>query len=276
MESEDRRPIKVVINGALGRAGRATIDILSRDPEVEIVGIVDLRVSENRFTLPADGSRVPSSSDLDNIITTCQPDVLVDFTEPSATMAAVQTATKRGVNLVIGTTGLTVDQLSEIDRMSRSAGVGALTGTLSLGVALVARLASMAANYFDYAEIVDLGKLEKLDAPSGAALDIANAMTKAKGKPFRSPPVPGDAAPCRGRQYDGVRIHSLRLSDCYIHEKIILGTEAGTLVTLGVELTSEAYLNPAIAIAVKEAGKHKGLVYGLDDLLLDSAKGEKA
>jgi len=42
------------------------------------------------------------------------------------------------------------------------------------------------------------------------------------------------------------------------------------MVTVGVELTSEAYLNPGIVVAIEQAGKHKGLVYGFDDLLLDA------
>ena len=267
-EGENIRPIKVVVHGALGRAGRAAIDILGKEPGIEVVGAVDIQVSEKHLLLPDGQGKVPSSSDLEDILNTCKPDVLVDFTEPVATMSAVRVATKRKVNLVIGTTGLTGDQMSEIDRLSRDAGVGVLVGTLSFGVVLVAHLASIAAKYFDYAEIVDLAKLEKLDAPSGASIDIAKAMTKARGKPFELPPEQATVPASRGGQYEGVTIHSLRLSDAYIHQRVILGARAGTMVTIGLELTSSEYLRPGIVIAVKEAVKHKGLVYGLDDLFL--------
>lgn len=268
------KPIKVVVHGALGRAGQAAVEILCGEPGIDVVGVVDVRVSEGYQPLPNGSGKVPSSSDLDSILTTCSPDVLVDFTEPAATMSAVRAATKRGVNLVIGTTGLTGDQMSEIDNLTRTAGVGALTGSLSFGVVLLTHLASIAAKYFDYAEIVDLAKLEKLDAPSGASIDVARAMTRARGRPFELPPGQTQAPACRGGQYEGVTIHSLRLSDCYIHQQVILGTRAGTMLTIGMELTSSEYLRPGIVIAVKEAAKHKGLVYGLDDLFLGFQRGK--
>jgi 4-hydroxy-tetrahydrodipicolinate reductase len=270
--SGNRKPISVVIYGALGRAGRATIDILGKEPDITVTGIVDTRVSEEYYLLPEGRGKIPCSTDLDFILDTCKPHVLVDFTEPLATMSAVAAATKRHVNVVIGTTGLTDDQLGEIDRLARDAGVGALTGTLSFGVTLAAHLSSIAAKYFDHAEIIDLGKLEKLDAPSGAALDIAKAMTKARGKPFELPQPQAEMPACRGGQYEGVTIHSLRLSDCYIHEKVIFGKPEGTLLTIGLELTSADYLQPGIVIAVREAVKHKGLVYGLDNLFLGFKK----
>jgi 4-hydroxy-tetrahydrodipicolinate reductase len=269
-ENESDRPIKVVVCGALGRAGRTTIDILCREPGIEIVGVVDVRIAEKNFPLPDGSSQVPSSSNLEQILNTCKPNVLVDFTKPLATMAAVELASKRGIHIVIGTTGLTDNQLNKIDQLAKGAGVGALSGTLSFGIALVSRLAALASKYFEYAEILDLGKMEKVDAPSQAALDFAQAMLKARGKPFKLPPINADVSASRGGQYHGVTIHSLRLSDCYLHEKIILGAPTGTLVTVGVELTSEAYLYPGIVVAIEQAEKHKGLVYGLDDLLLDA------
>ena len=269
-ENKSDCPIKVVVCGALGRAGKTTIDILCREPGIEIVGVVDVLLSEKNFALPDGSSQVLSSADLEHVLNACKPDVLVDFTEPLATMAAVELASKKGIHIVIGTTGLTDNQLNKIDQLTKTSGVGALTGTLSFGIALVSRLAALASKYFEYAEIVDLGKMKKLDAPSQAALDFAQAMLKARGKPFKLPPVETDVSASRGGQYHGVTIHSLRLSDCFLHEQIILGAPAGTMVTVGVELTSEAYLNPGIVVAIEQAGKHKGLVYGFDDLLLDA------
>ncbi|MGD9045547.1 MAG: 4-hydroxy-tetrahydrodipicolinate reductase [Desulfobacterales bacterium] len=269
-KNEIDRSIKVVVNGALGRAGKTTIDILCREPGIEIVGVVDVLISKKNFPLPDGSGQVLSSSNLEQVLNACKPDVLVDFTEPLATMTAVELASKKGIHIVIGTTGLTDDQLNKIDELTKAAGVGALTGTLSFGIALVSRLAALASKYFEYAEIVDLGKMKKLDAPSQAALDFAQAMLKARGKPFKLPPVQTDVSASRGGQYHGATIHSLRLSDCYLHEKITFGAPEGTLVTVGVELTSEAYLYPGIVVAIEKAGIHKGLVYGFDDLLLDA------
>jgi len=266
------RPVKVVLTGALGRAGKATLEIFCGEPGIEVVGVVDVRFLENEFFLPKGKGRVPSSTTFEGILAACQPDVLIDFTTPEATLTAVGLAAKRGIHVVIGTTGLSNEQLKKIDRLARSGGIGILTGSLSFGVVLAAHLAAIAAKYFDQAEIVDLGKWEKLDAPSGAALDIARAMTKARGKPFELPPGQKERPDCRGGEHEGVTIHSLRLSDCYLHEEVTFGTPGGTLLRIGLELTSAEYLRPGIVIAVKEAPKHRGLVYGLDDLFLGIRK----
>jgi len=271
-KTQQGKPVKVVLTGALGRAGMATLEIFCEEPGIEVVGVVDVRFWEKEFILPKGKDRVPSSTTFEGILASCQPDVLIDFTAPEATLAAVALAAKRGIHVVIGTTGLSNEQLKKIDRLARSGGIGVLTGSLSFGVALAGHLASIAAKYFDYAEIVDLGKFEKLDAPSGAALDIAKAMAKTRRAPFKLPQGQKERPVCRGGQYDGVTVHSLRLSDCYIHEQIIFGTSAGTLLTIGLELTSAEYLKPGIVIAVKEAPKHRGLVYGLDDLFLGFKK----
>jgi 4-hydroxy-tetrahydrodipicolinate reductase len=270
MKSE--KPMKAVVAGALGRAGTAAVRILSEEQGINVVGVIDALFCEDELLLRHGKCRIPASTNLEHILDLCHPDVLVDFTNPSATMLAVQSAAKRKIHVVIGTTGLTDHQLKQIDRMAISAGIGVLTGSLSFGVALAGHLASIAGRYFDSAEIVDLGKFDKLDAPSGAALDIARAMVKARGKPFKLPRGQKEASPCRGGRYDGVTVHSLRLSDCYIHEQVVFGTSAGTLLTIGLELTSAEYLKPGIVIAVREAPKHRGLVYGLDDFFLGFKK----
>ena len=147
------KPIRVVVYGASGKMGREMINNLYFHPEIDIVGAVELEVSEEFYLPLLDGCEaIPFSSNLDYILTTCQPDVLVDFTTAQATMPAVRTATEHGVNLVIGTTGLTVDELSEIDRLALEHQVGAVVApNFALGAVLMMHLAKVAAKYFDYA-----------------------------------------------------------------------------------------------------------------------------
>jgi len=149
--------IKVVVQGASGRMGREVINALCAEPEMQIAGAVDLQAKEDCLTLPDNSGTVPFSSDLDDILTSCQPDVLVDFTIAQATMPAVRTATKRGVNLVIGTTGLTAKELSEIEHLATTHKVGVIVApNFSLGAVLMIHLAKVAAKYLDYAEIIEL------------------------------------------------------------------------------------------------------------------------
>jgi len=260
------KPIKLAVNGALGRMGREVINTLCHEPEMQVVGAVELQVTEDQLPLPDSSGVVPFSSNLDDILTSCQPDVLVDFTTARATMPAVRIATKRGVNLVIGTTGLTADEINEIERLSIACQVGAVVApNFALGAVVMMHLAKVAAKYFDYAEIIELHHHLKADSPSGTALSTAKAMAEAKGKPFYIPEQ-RQTSNSRGEQAEGVAIHSVRLPGLMAHQEVILGGPGQTLSIRHDTISRECYM-PGVILAIKEVVKHKGLIYGLDTLL---------
>jgi len=260
------KPIKIVVNGALGRVGREVVNALCHEPEIQIVGAVELRIAEDYLTLP-DSSTVPFSSNLEHILTSCQPHVLVDFTTAQAVIPSVRIATKQGVNLVIGTTGLTTDELDEIDRLATAYKVGAVVApNFALGAVLMIHLAKIAAKYFDYAEITELHHHLKADAPSGTALSTAKAMAQAKGKPFQHPPEQRKPTASRGEQVEGITIHSVRLPGLMAHQEILLGAPGQTLSIRHDTISRECYM-PGVISAIKEVVKRQGLVYGLDTLL---------
>ena len=260
-------PIKVVVNGTSGKMGQVLVNALSLEPETQIVGAVELKVTEDYLSLPDGSGEVPFSSDLGYILTTCQPDVLVDFTIAQATMPAVRIATSQGVNLVIGTTGLTADDISEIDRLATAHQVGAVVApNFALGAVLMIHLAKIAAKYLDYAEIIELHHHLKADAPSGTALSTARAMAQARGKPLQHPPEPKKPSNSRGEEVEGATIHSVRLPGLLAHQEVILGGQGQTLSIRHDTIGRECYI-PGVVLALKGVIKHKGLVYGLDTLL---------
>jgi 4-hydroxy-tetrahydrodipicolinate reductase len=233
---------------------------------MQMVGAVELKGSQDQFPLPDGTAAVPISSDLELILTSVKPDVMVDFTIAQATMSAVPTAAKHGVNLVIGTTGLTADELSEIDRLATTHGIGAVVApNFALGAVLMMHLAKIAARYFDYAEITELHHHQKADAPSGTALSTARGMAQARGKPFNIPEQKSPSA-SRGEQVEGVAIHSVRLPGLMAHQEVILGGPGQTLRIRHDTVGQECYM-PGVMLAIKEVVKRKGLVYGLDTLL---------
>jgi 4-hydroxy-tetrahydrodipicolinate reductase len=258
--------LRVVVHGALGRVGQQVLDTICHEPEMEIVGAVDLKIAQDRLPLPDGSGTVSASSDLDSILTSCQPDVMVDFSIARATMPAVRIATNRGVNLVIGTTGLTADDIAEIERLSQEHRVGAVVApNFALGAVLMTHLAKIAAKYFDYAEIIELHHHLKADAPSGTALSTARAMAEAKGKPFQLPKQK-KSFNSRGEQVEGISIHSVRLPGLMAHQEIILGAAGQTLRIRHDTINRECYM-PGVMLAIKEVVKRKGLTYGLDALL---------
>ena len=261
------KPVKVVVQGASGRMGQEVVKAVCQEPETQLVGAVELKVSEDYLTLPDGSGKVPFSSNLEHILTSCQPDVLVDFTIAQVVMPAVRTAVEQGVNLVIGTTGLNAADLKEIDQLARAHQVGAVVApNFALGAVLMVHLAKIAARHVDYAEIIELHHDKKADAPSGTALSTARAMAEARGKPFLQPAGKGETPASRGQQLEGVSIHSVRLPGLMAHQEVIMGAAGQTLSIRHDTINRECYM-PGVILAIKEVVKRKGLVYGLDTLL---------
>lgn len=262
------KPIRVAVLGASGKVGRVVINGLCREAGVQVVGAIDLDASLDSLSLPDGSGSIPLSANLESILTSCRPDVVVDFTIAKATMPAVRLATQQGVNLVIGTSGLTDDDLSEIAQLTLAHKVGAVVApNFALGAVLMIHLARIAARYLDYAEIIELHHNLKVDSPSGTASSTAKAMAAARGKPFlRPPPEQKETPASRGEQVEGVTIHSVRLPGLVAHQEVLLGGQGQTLSIRHDTIGRECYL-PGIILAIKAVVKQQGLVYGLDTLL---------
>ena len=261
-------PIGVVVHGALGRVGREVVSATCNDPGLKPVGAVDAKADGIVLSLPVGSGTIPLSRNLESILTQTQPKVIVDFTTAEASMAMARLATKHKVNLVIGTTGFSTENLEEIDRLAKANGVGVVVASnFALGAVLMIHLAKIAAKYFDNVEIIELHHDQKLDAPSGTAVSTAKAISEARGKPFVHPKVQKETvAGARGAELQGVALHSVRLPGLMAHQEVIFGTSGQTLIIRHDTINRECYM-PGVVMAVKKVVDLKGLTIGLDRLL---------
>ncbi len=111
--------IKVVVHGAAGRVGQEVVRAVSQEPEMQLAGAVDVKAPAAELALP-DGGKVPYSKDFKAILTATKPDVVVDFSIAKASMPAVRVAAEMGINMVIGTTGFSADELAEIEKLAKA------------------------------------------------------------------------------------------------------------------------------------------------------------
>ncbi len=259
-------PIRVVVHGASGKMGQEVVNTLCREPGLQPVGAVELKVSDKCLALPDGSGTVPLSSNLEYILANCRPDVIIDFSNTQAAMSAVRIAAKQGVNLVIGTTGLTAEELGEIDNLAKAHNVGVVVASnFALGAIMMIHLAKIAARYFDYAEITEQHHHLKADAPSGTALTTAKAMVASRGKSFCQPPEK-KLSQSRGQQIEGIAVHSVRLPGILARQEVLLGGPGQTLSIKHDTVGRECYM-PGVMLATREVVKRKGLIYGLDTLL---------
>lgn len=248
--------------------GREVMAAVCHDPDMEVVGAVDIQETQEHLVLLDASTEVPLSSDLNSLLQSCHPQVLVDFSLAEASMSAARIAAGQGVNLVIGTTGLSDDNINEIAKLSEINKVGAVVApNFALGAVVLLYLAETAARFFEHAEIIELHHNQKVDSPSGTALATARAMLQSKGKAFSYAPARKENLDgCRGGQIDGIAVHSVRLPGLMASQEVILGAPGQTLSLRHDTISRECFM-PGVILAIKEVIKRQGLVYGLDTLL---------
>jgi len=261
-------PIRVVINGALGRMGQEITRAVVCEPGLRAVGAVEKEVTQQYLPLTETPELILFSSDLESLLKSCDADVVVDFTNAEASIAAARIAIRQKVNMVIGTTGLSEENLAEIADLCQAHKVGAVVApNFSLGAALLIHLSKMAAKFFNHAEIIEMHHDKKADSPSGTAIATAKAMAQARGKPFVHPEVTHEVLRnTRGGKMDGIAIHSLRLPGFMAGQEVVFSGAGETLSLRYNTISRECYV-PGVMLAIKEVTKRKGLTYGLDALL---------
>ena len=257
--------IKVAVNGAAGKMGRETVGAICREPDLEPVGAVD-EIPGDRLDLPDSSGTVPLYTSLEGLLEDVSPHVLVDFTRAEVTMAAVPVAARHGVNLVIGTSGLTQQNLEEMERVAREGNIGIFVApNFALGAVLLMHMAKQLAPFFDYADIIEMHHEAKIDAPSGTSIAMAQAI--AKDRQFkRNRPQKETLPGTIGGEYDGVGIHSVRMPGRSAHHEVIFGTAGQTLSLRHDALGRDCYM-PGVVRAIREVVNLKGLVVGLDKIL---------
>ncbi|HEY6239230.1 MAG TPA: 4-hydroxy-tetrahydrodipicolinate reductase, partial [Burkholderiales bacterium] len=178
--------MRLVIAGAGGRMGRALIEEVLRSGDLKLAAALEApgssAIGKDAGDLVGQACGVTIAADFGNEI--ARGDCLIDFTRPEGTLAHMEQCVEKGVRMVIGTTGFSVQ---ENERIAAAAGRIAivLAPNMSAGVNLAFRLAETAARALGDAydvEIVEAHHRHKIDAPSGTALKFGDAVARALGR----------------------------------------------------------------------------------------------
>ena len=270
-------PIPVVINGAGGKMGQEVVKAVAQAGDMTLVGAVDRNPHYNGQDvgeLAGCGAlEVPVTPDLQATLALAtqerQPAVMVDFTHPDSVYENVRSAIAYGVRPVVGTTGLSLEQIQDLEEFADKASVGCVIApNFSIGVVLLQRAAAQACQYFDHVEIIELHHNQKADAPSGTALQTAQILAEF-GKSFNPSSVKETeklSGARGGLTAEGIRIHSVRLPGLIAHQEIIFGAP-GQIYTLRHDTSDRACFMPGVLLSIRQVIQLKSLVYGLEKLL---------
>lgn len=252
--------IKVLVNGAQGRMGRTVLDAVKNDSELELVGAVDI------FGGEVDGVKVETN--LAAAIDLYQPEVMIDFTRPDSVFKNVMTALEKKVSPVVGTTGLTDEAKEKIREATEKFQTPAfIAPNFAIGAVLMMLLAKQAAKYMPEVEIIEMHHDKKIDAPSGTAELTAKMISEVREAHRQGQADEKENLPhVRGADYDGMRIHSVRLRGLVAHQEIIFGGLGQTLTIRHDSMGRESFM-PGVLLACKKVRSLNGLTIGLDKLL---------
>lgn len=214
-----------------------------------MAGGVDLR--------PVEGKPYPTFTSFEDIPADFEADCIIDFSNHAGTPAMLDFAVARGIPTVVATTGHTPEELSAIAKAAESIPVFH-AANMSLGVALLCELAKTTVAAFPDAnvEIIETHHNRKLDAPSGTALALADAIRTVRDKAFYVFGRHGHA----GRHPDEIGIHALRMGNVVGEHEVIVGTDSQT-ITLKHQahsraLFAEGAMTAAAYLVTSSAGLH--------------------
>jgi 4-hydroxy-tetrahydrodipicolinate reductase len=215
--------IRVAVAGAAGRMGETVCRAVEQADDLELVARAD----------PALGASLSDAL-------AERPEVLVDFSIPTAALENAREAVAAGVHVVIGTTGFDRAALEELTGAEANVFVAP---NFAIGAALMMQFAVQAAKYMTKAEIIELHHDRKVDAPSGTAALTAELL--------------GGEVP----------IHSVRLPGLVAHQEVIFGDVGQTLTIRHDSIDRESFM-PGVLLAVRRVPTlEESPLVGLEHLL---------
>ena len=258
--------INVVVHGVMGKMGQQVLETVTNTLGMQPVGAADVTASQGTIALPDGLGEVPISGSLADVLDGA--DVVVDFTSAEGAASVLRTAAPRGVNIVIGSTGITDAIYQEAESLANEHEVGVIIApNFAMGAVLMIALAKQASRFFDYADLTEMHHEAKIDSPSGTALAIANAALEGKPEGFIAPQSEKELIDgARGATHGGISVHSARMPGRVAHHELVFGALGQTLTIRHDSVNRESFM-PGVTLAINEVVNRKGLTVGLDKIM---------
>jgi 4-hydroxy-tetrahydrodipicolinate reductase len=257
--------VRVAVVGAGGRMGHEVCRAVRAASDLDLVAAIDpAHVGDD-----ACGLRIVGEV---NVLSDLGAEVVVDFTVAEAVRHNATHYAHQGVHAVIGTSGITDDDLASLaGAFEQSRANAIVVPNFAIGAVLLVHFSRLAAPLMDGVEVIELHHDAKRDAPSGTAMHTAAAIAAAR-REAGSAPLPPDpttdevAEGARGAQVDAVRVHSVRLPGLVAHEEVIFGA-LGQSLSIRHDSYDRSSFMPGVLLAVRAVGERPGLTVGLEALL---------
>lgn len=264
--------INIVVAGASGKMGSEALRMIEQEEKYNLVGCVDLNHTGKKVS---DVEGLPNLdalfyNDINQCFEAVDADVLIDLTSPKVGYEHTKAALMHGVRPVVGTTGFSNEQLDELTELAKEKQIGGIIApNFAMGAVLMMQFSRMAAKFFPDVEIIEKHHDQKVDAPSGTAIKTAELIqetrqVKQQGHPDEEELIKG----ARGADFDGMKIHSVRLPGLVAHQEVTFAGPGENLTIKHDSFHRESFMS-GIRFAVDKVVDLSELIYGLEHLMLD-------
>jgi len=239
--------VKVIVCGACGRMGTRIIEFLAQEQEIKLVGAIEVKGHRGLGSQVA--PQVKVTDNLEEIIE--RGEVVIDFTNPQASLKNLEVASRFKKAMVIGTTGHSEEEKKLVREKARNIPL-LMAPNMSLGVNLLFKLVETVARVlkgYDV-EIVEAHHNKKKDAPSGTATKLAETIAQVLNLNLKQAAVYGREGMVGERKAREIGMHAVRAGDIVGEHTVIF---AGTGERL--ELTHRAHSRDCFARGAVEASK---------------------
>jgi 4-hydroxy-tetrahydrodipicolinate reductase len=256
-----KESLKVGVLGAAGRMGQSVCSAVMQAESLELVAAVDLASDESEEMLEG----IPITQEISDFFK-AEVDVVVDFTIAEASKNNLPLLAEEGVDAVVGTSGLSDQDVLKIEKKFNESSC-LIVPNFAIGAVLMMHFASIAAPWFNTAEIIEYHHNQKKDSPSGTAIATAERMSSASNQWDEDPTINESIAGARGAKLKGIPIHAVRMKGMVAHQEVIMGSTGQTLTIRHDSPDRESFM-PGVLLAVQGvASLPNGLTIGLEKLL---------
>tara|TARA_B100001540_G_C15744930_1_gene614059 strand:+ start:363 stop:1145 length:783 start_codon:yes stop_codon:yes gene_type:complete len=255
--------LNVAVHGALGKMGRYVLETVSEANDMKL----SFGIDKNSESIQINNKDIPiydSLSFKDNKI-----DVLVDFTNAATCMNIIENCGKNNVDIIIGSTGFTDQNIEELKRISDTYGITIfLVPNFSIGANLLIKIVKELSNYYDFADLTEMHHENKIDSPSGTAISIIQSILDVKKeKKFKQNIPTTEAIPnTRGGDMSGINVHSRRMPGYVAHHEVVFGNIGETLTIRHDSIDRKSFMT-GVLTALRNIKALNGFVYGLDNVI---------
>ncbi len=264
---------KVIVTGAAGRMGSTNVRLVVNDKDLKLVGAVEREgFQEIDAGIPANLGNVGVKI-VDNIwkLRDIEADVIIDFTMPEATIKNLEFAVENKINMVIGTTGLSDEDLKKIKEASDKIAI-VQSPNMSVGVNVLFKISEIVAKVLgdDYdVEIVEAHHRFKKDAPSGTAVKLGQIIAEALGRDYKKVAKFERVGIIGERTKDEIGMQTLRAGDIVGDHTVLFGGIGERIELTHRAHNRENFARGAIRAAKWLKDKERGLFNMIDVLGLN-------